>query len=125
MINYSRDPQQEIPSSAVKIVGLGGAGANMLERIALDSIEGAELLALNTDIRTLGASLAKEKLQLGVNLTKGLGTGGDPELGQQAMLEAEEKVREALKRSADRFSLHRSRRRHRLGRSTHRRSYRP
>ena len=97
MINYSRDPQQEIPSSAVKIVGLGGAGANMLERIALDSIEGAELLALNTDIRTLGASLAKEKLQLGVNLTKGLGTGGDPELGQQAMLEAEEKVREALK----------------------------
>ena len=42
MINYSRDPQQEIPSSAVKIVGLGGAGANMLERIALDSIEGAE-----------------------------------------------------------------------------------
>ncbi len=97
MINYSRDPQQEIPSSAVKIVGLGGAGANMLERIALDSIEGAELLALNTDIRTLGASLAKEKLQLGVNLTKGLGTGGDPELGQQAMLEAEAKVREALK----------------------------
>ncbi len=97
MINYSRDPQQEIPSSAVKIVGLGGAGANMLERIALDSIEGAELLALNTDIRTLGASLAKEKLQLGINLTKGLGTGGDPELGQQAMLEAEDQVREALK----------------------------
>ncbi|WP_411826190.1 hypothetical protein [Luteolibacter sp. AS25] len=97
MISYSRDPKQEIPSSAVKIVGLGGAGANMLERVALDSIEGAELLALNTDIRTLGASLAKEKIQLGINLTKGLGTGGDPELGQQAMLEAEESVREALK----------------------------
>ncbi len=97
MISYSRDQQQEIPSSAVKIIGLGGAGANMLERIALDSIEGAELLALNTDIRTLDASLAKEKLQLGVNLTKGLGTGGDPELGQQAMLEAETKVREAMK----------------------------
>lgn len=97
MISYSRDPNQEIPSSAVKILGLGGAGANMLERIALDSMEGAELLALNTDIRTLGASLAKEKIQLGVNLTKGLGTGGDPELGQQAMLEAEDAVREALK----------------------------
>tara|TARA_B110000037_G_scaffold222325_1_gene296703 strand:- start:14850 stop:16577 length:1728 start_codon:yes stop_codon:yes gene_type:complete len=69
----------------------------MLERIALESIEGAELLALNTDIRTLGACLAKEKIQLGVNLTKGLGTGGDPELGQQAMLEAEANVREALK----------------------------
>ena len=97
MISYSRDTQQSIPSSAVKIVGLGGAGANMLERIALDGLEGAEFLALNTDIRTLGACLAKEKVQLGVNLTKGLGTGGDPELGQQAVLEAENEIREALK----------------------------
>ncbi len=97
MISYSRDSKEAIPSSAVKIIGLGGAGANMLERIALESIEGAELLALNTDIRTLGACLAKEKIQLGVNLTKGLGTGGDPELGQQAMLEAEANVRKALK----------------------------
>lgn len=69
----------------------------MLERIALDSLEGAELLALNTDIRTLSACLAKEKVQLGINLTKGLGTGGDPELGQQAILEAEAEVRKALK----------------------------
>ena len=97
MITYSRDSHEAIPPSAVKIIGLGGAGANMLERIALDSIEGAELLALNTDIRTLGASMAKEKIQLGVNLTKGLGTGGDPELGQQAMLEAEGNVRKALR----------------------------
>jgi cell division protein FtsZ len=97
MISYSRDSNETIPASAVKIIGLGGAGANMLERIALDTIDGAELLALNTDIRTLGACLAKAKIQLGVNLTKGLGTGGDPELGQQAMLEAEDKVREALK----------------------------
>lgn len=97
MISYSRDSHETIPSTAVKIIGLGGAGANMLERIALDGLEGAELLALNTDIRTLSACLAKEKIQLGVNLTKGLGTGGDPELGQQAMLEAESQVRAALK----------------------------
>lgn len=97
MIEYFKDSHESIPSSAVKIVGLGGAGANMLERIALDSLEGAELLALNTDIRTLGACLAKEKIQLGINLTKGLGTGGDPELGQQAVLEAEAEVRKALK----------------------------
>ncbi|MES2981934.1 MAG: hypothetical protein V4727_06445 [Verrucomicrobiota bacterium] len=97
MISYSRDPKQEIPASAVKILGLGGAGANMLERIALDSMEGAQLVSLNTDVRTLGASLAKEKIQLGLNLTKGLGTGGDPELGQQAVLEAETEVRNALK----------------------------
>lgn len=97
MISYSRDTRETIPASAVKIIGLGGAGANMLERIALDSMEGAELLALNTDIRTLASCLAKEKIQLGINLTKGLGTGGDPELGQQAMREAENEVREALK----------------------------
>ncbi len=97
MISYTRDPQQTIPSSSVKIIGLGGAGANMLERIALDGLDGAELLALNTDIRTLAACLAGEKIQLGVNLTKGLGAGGDPELGHQAMLEAEEEIRASLK----------------------------
>ena len=96
MITYSRDAQQTIPSSAVRIVGLGGAGCNMLERIALDGLDGAELLALNTDIRTLGSCLAPEKVQLGANLTKGLGTGGDPDLGHQAVMEAEEAVRAAL-----------------------------
>ncbi len=97
MIPYSRDPHQTIPTSSVKIIGLGGAGANMLERIALDGMEGAELLALNTDVRTLATCLAREKIQLGVNLTKGLGSGGDPELGHQAALEAEEQIRAAIK----------------------------
>ena len=97
MIPYSRDPQQTIPTSAVKIIGLGGAGANMLERIALDGMEGAELLALNTDIRTLASCVARDKIQLGVNLTKGLGAGGDPELGHQAILESEDQIRAAIK----------------------------
>ncbi len=97
MIPYNRDPLQTIPTSAVKIIGLGGAGANMLERIALDGLDGAELLALNTDIRTLGSCLAREKIQMGVNLTKGLGTGGDPELGHQAVLEAEDQIRASVK----------------------------
>ena len=97
MIPYSRDPHHTIPTSSVKIIGLGGAGANMLERIALDGMEGAELLALNTDVRTLATCLAREKIQLGVNLTKGLGAGGDPELGHQAALEAEEPIRASIK----------------------------
>jgi cell division protein FtsZ len=97
MIQYNRDPQQTISSSAVKIIGLGGAGANMLERIALDGLDGAELLALNTDLRTLSACLAREKIQLGVNLTKGLGAGGDPELGHQAMMESEDQIRASIK----------------------------
>ncbi len=97
MIPYSRDPQHVIPTSSVKIIGLGGAGTNMLERIALDSMDGASLLALNTDIRTLDPCLAGEKIQLGKTLTKGLGTGGDPELGQLAVQEAESAIREAIK----------------------------
>ncbi|KAB2642733.1 MAG: hypothetical protein DVB26_01620 [Verrucomicrobia bacterium] len=97
MLPYHRTPQPTLPSSAVKIVGLGGAGVNMLERVAIDGSEGTELLALNTDVRTLAACVAGEKIQLGRNLTKGLGSGGDPELGHQAMLEAETEIRDALR----------------------------
>lgn len=97
MIEFERDPQQTIPAAAVKIVGLGGAGANMLDRVALDGIEGAEIMAVNTDVRTLSASVANEKIQLGRNLTKGLGSGGDPELGKQATMEAEDELRDALR----------------------------
>ncbi|QJE95520.1 cell division protein FtsZ [Luteolibacter luteus] len=97
MIEFPRDSQNTIPSSSVKIVGLGGAGTNMLDRVVLDGMDGAEMLAINTDIRTLSGSVARDRIQLGRNLTKGLGAGGDPELGQQAVLEAEGEVRAALK----------------------------
>lgn len=97
MIEFPRDSQNTIPTSSVKIVGLGGAGANMLDRVALDGLDGAEMLALNTDIRTLSGSVAGERIQLGRNLTKGLGTGGDPELGNQAVMEAEAEIRSSLK----------------------------
>ena len=96
MIPYART-QAPLSASVVKIIGLGGAGNNMLERIALDGIESAELLALNTDLRTLNGSISREKIQLGTNLTKGLGAGGDPELGQHAVIEAEDAVRNAVR----------------------------
>ena len=97
MISYERDPQQNIPESSVKIIGLGGAGANMLDRAAMDGMTGAELLSINTDIRNLTSSVADEKIQIGKNLTKGLGAGGDPALGLQAAQETEEEIRAALK----------------------------
>jgi len=97
MISYNRETKPTVSASAVKIIGLGGAGTNMLERIALDGIDSAEMLALNTDLRTLNAGISRDKIQLGANLTKGLGAGGDPELGQNAVLESEEAVRAALK----------------------------
>ncbi len=97
MISYDRDTQQTIPESSVKIIGLGGAGANMLSRAALDGMAGAELLCANTDMRTLSSSVAGEKIQIGKNLTKGLGAGGDPELGLKAAQESELEIREALR----------------------------
>lgn len=97
MIPYERTRQQTIPTSAVKIIGVGGAGANMLDRIALDGMEGAELLACNTDVRTLTSTVAPEKIQIGRNLTKGLGSGGDPDMGRQAATEAELELRDALR----------------------------
>jgi cell division protein FtsZ len=97
MIEFSRDPQNTIPSSQVKIIGLGGAGANMLDRVALDGLDGAEMLALNADVRTLSGSVANERIQLGRNLTKGLGSGGDPDLGKKVTLEAEKEIRMAIK----------------------------
>lgn len=96
MIPFEKSRRPTIPESSVKIIGLGGAGANMLDRVALDGLEGAELLALNTDVRTLASSVAQEKIQLGVNLTKGLGTGGDPDMGEKAVLEAEAKIVDSL-----------------------------
>lgn len=97
MIPYKRVLDPTVLPSSVKIIGLGGAGANMLERIVLDGMDGTELLALNTDVRTLSSCIAKDKIQLGSNLTKGLGAGGDPELGNKAALEAESEIRAALK----------------------------
>ena len=97
MISYNRDPQQTIPESSVKIIGLGGAGANILDRATLDGLSGPELMCANTDIRTLSSSVAEEKIQLGKNLTKGLGAGGDPDLGSRAAQEAEIELRDAMR----------------------------
>ena len=97
MISYSRDPQQTIPESSVKIIGLGGAGANILDRATLDGLSGPEMTCVNTDLRTLSSSVAAEKIHLGKNLTKGLGAGGDPELGARAAEESELELRDALR----------------------------
>ncbi|MGJ8655747.1 MAG: cell division protein FtsZ [Akkermansiaceae bacterium] len=97
MISYQREQQQTIPDSEVIIVGVGGAGANMIDRVALDGMEDAQQLALNTDSRTLSSTVAKNKIQMGTKLTRGLGCGGDPDLGLQAAMEVETEIRDALR----------------------------
>ncbi|MFT5905484.1 MAG: cell division protein FtsZ [Cryomorphaceae bacterium] len=97
MISYQKEQQQTIPDSEVIIVGVGGAGANMIDRVALDGMEDTQQLALNTDSRTLTSSVAKNKIQMGTKLTRGLGCGGDPELGLRAAMEVEAEIRDALR----------------------------
>ncbi len=80
----------------IKIVGLGGAGSNTLDRIMLDAPPGAEFVAINTDMQALTGSVAAEKVQLGRATTRGLGAGGDPEVGYAAAEEALDEIRAAI-----------------------------
>jgi cell division protein FtsZ len=93
--NYSL-PEREQENIPIKIVGVGGAGSNALDRIVLDGMEKADLTAMNTDAQSLTASVAAHKVQLGRTVTRGLGTGGDPELGNQAAMESADEIRKAL-----------------------------
>jgi len=79
----------EADSIKIKILGLGGAGCNALDRILLDGLEYAEAVAVNTDVQALTASVAPRKIQIGRSTTHGLGTGGDPELGLASAHEGE------------------------------------
>jgi cell division protein FtsZ len=93
--NYSL-PERAEDFIPIKIVSVGGAGLNALDRIVLDGLEGAEVLAVNTDVQSLASSVAAHKVQLGRTVTRGLGAGGDPEVGYQAAFESTEEIREAL-----------------------------
>jgi cell division protein FtsZ len=93
--NYSL-PERMAEFISIKVVSVGGAGLNALDRIVLDGLEGAEVVAVNTDVQSLASSVAAHKVQLGRTVTRGLGAGGDPELGYQAAFESTEEIREAL-----------------------------
>ena len=81
----------------IKVIGLGGAGSNVLDRVVLDGIEQVELVAINTDVQSLAGSVAAQKVQLGRSITRGLGSGGDPEIGLAAAEEAAEDIRAAIR----------------------------
>jgi cell division protein FtsZ len=81
---------------SLKVLGLGGGGCNAVNRMIELGISGVEFLAANTDYQALQTSLANQKLQLGPNVTRGLGAGGNPEIGRQAAEESECEIAEAL-----------------------------
>lgn len=97
MIPLDRNrPTAARPDLRLAIVGLGGAGSTALDRIVLDGLSGASLVAINTDAQALAGSVATEKIQLGRSVTRGLGAGGDPEIGYLAAKEAVGEIRAVL-----------------------------
>src|SRR5215831_8931693 len=93
--NYSL-PERLAEFIPIKIVSVGGAGLNALDRIVLDGLERADVVAINTDVHSLTSSVATRKVQLGRNVSRGLGAGGDPDVGYQAALESADEIREAM-----------------------------
>lgn len=76
----------------IKVIGIGGAGGNVVDRLKLDQMKGVHLSVVNCDMQALQASLASEKVLIGRGITRGLGTGGDAEVGRRAALEDSEKI---------------------------------
>ena len=83
-------------SAVIKVIGVGGGGGNAVEQMLKASIEGVEFICANTDAQALKNSSARTILQLGTDITKGLGAGANPEIGQQSALEDRERIMAVL-----------------------------
>src|SRR5216117_3200711 len=83
--------------AVIKVVGAGGGGTNAVSRIVDAGLRGVEFIAINTDVQALQACEADIKLSIGHQLTKGLGAGANPDIGQGAAAESRDDIKEALK----------------------------
>ncbi|OAI42007.1 hypothetical protein AYO41_04910, partial [Verrucomicrobia bacterium SCGC AG-212-E04] len=92
----STKPDPSADRIKVKVVGIGGAGSNVLDRLVLDDAVEVDLVSCNTDVQSLASSVAMQKVQLGRTLTRGLGAGGDPEVGFAAAEEAAAEISSAI-----------------------------
>ncbi|GMU74085.1 MAG: cell division protein FtsZ [Candidatus Campbellbacteria bacterium] len=90
--------EPEVESFArIKVVGIGGSGLNAVNHMINQKVRGVEFISINTDAQDLHHSIAKKKIHIGKNLTKGLGAGMDPTVGRRAAEETKEEMQEALK----------------------------
>ena len=81
----------------IKVFGIGGGGNNAVNRMIEHGVKGVEFIAVNTDAQALNLSKAEVKIQIGATLTRGLGSGANPEVGKKAVIESKERIQEALK----------------------------
>lgn len=93
MFELMNDHEQE---AVIKVVGVGGGGGNAVEHMVRENLEGVEFLAVNTDAQALRNSSASSTLQVGTEITKGLGAGANPEVGRDAALEDRDAIRDML-----------------------------
>jgi len=98
-----RKKMQSMPQvenfAQIRVVGIGGGGSNAVNRMIEEGIQGVEFIAINTDAQALMLSNAPCRIRIGEKLTKGLGSGGDPEIGRKAAEESSDELYEALKGS--------------------------
>ena len=83
-------------NAVIKVIGVGGGGGNALEHMVAIQIDGVDFICANTDAQALRKSSATTQLQLGTDITKGLGAGADPDIGRQAALEDRERITEVI-----------------------------
>ncbi|MFO8016540.1 MAG: cell division protein FtsZ [Candidatus Woesearchaeota archaeon] len=94
-----QQPEFEMSQATIKVIGVGGAGNNMVSWLHKKGIQGAEIIAANTDAQHLGISKADKRLMIGQELTRGLGCGGFPNKGAEAAKESMQNIRDSLKDS--------------------------
>lgn len=82
---------------AIKLVGVGGAGSNAVDRLKMENLERLQLAVINTDYQALSSSPVQDKVLIGMSVTRGLGAGGDPELGREAAEADREKIAKVVK----------------------------
>ena len=81
----------------IKVIGVGGGGCNAVNRMIESGVKGVEFIVANTDLQVLNVSKAETKLQIGQDITNGLGAGANPEVGREAAMESKNDIAEALK----------------------------
>ena len=94
MLDFDVDVQQ---FAQIKVIGCGGGGNNAVNRMILEGLKNVEFIAINTDKQALALSKASQKIQIGDKLTKGLGAGANPEIGEKAAQESKDEISEAIK----------------------------
>ena len=92
-IEFVEEPQK---LASIRVIGVGGAGGNAINRMIAAGLTGCEFFAANTDLQALGSNVAPVRLQIGQTVTRGLGSGGNPDVGRRSIDESRDLVAEAL-----------------------------